>query len=508
MNGLKAYFTVSTSDKCPDKVNNCSTDNKKIIFSMPILRSPIGCFIVALAIISATVSIILTSYNQPTSSLSQNTDTSDQQTAIGFTQDPTQTAEAYAEITDGDLTLSGEEGLDTTANYAPEEAAVIDNSAPSVPQDETISYKIKRGDNLATIFKKNSLEPIDLHLFNRSREAKRFARRLQPGKQIEIEIKNNQWHALRYKNNLSSSDVAYRGNGELRIITELVQLKSKRRLVEGVIESSLYETAKAANMPSTVILKLSDLFVRDVNFNALRSGDRFKVLLDDHLNEEGKTVRTEVVVAELVHVNKAHRAFRYNHADGRTAYYDEEGENRSYTLMRNPVKNSRVTSYFSYRRLHPILKIRRPHLGIDIAAPSGSPIQAAGDGLVTYVGYKKGYGRTVIIKHDSKYKTLYAHLKSYRRGLKKGSTVKQGQTVAYLGSSGLSTGPHLHYEIRLFNKPQNPLKVRLPTADPLKGQALAEFQQLRPQLEAELLGQPTSQVEKLANDTAENESTL
>lgn len=466
---------------------------------MPLLRSPVGCFIIALVVLSTSVSTMMAVFNsEPTQEASQHIAV-DSESLADIDPD-----EAYEAITDAEMSLEGDGTLlpaEDLIDAAPDEAAITDTSEPSVPANENIIDQIKRGDNLATIFARNGLKPDELHLFNRTKEARRFARRLQPGKQVEIVVKNNEWTALKYKSRLGESDVAYRENGQLRLVTELDALLPKTRTVSGVIESSLYKTAQAANMPGTVIMKLSDLFVRDVNFNSIRSGDSFRVVLEDQINDQGKTVRTDVVVAELIHKGETHKAFRYQHNNGETAYYDSNGKNRSYTLKRNPVKNSRVTSHFSYRRMHPILKVRRPHLGVDIAAPSGTPVQAAGDGVVTHVGYKKGYGRTVIIKHDSTYTTLYAHLKSYRRGLKKGTTVKQASTIAYLGNSGLSTGPHLHYEIRVKGKPRNPMNVKLPTAAPLTGQMLADFKRTLPSLEAKLNSTGgTDQTDRVARD--------
>ncbi len=238
------------------------------------------------------------------------------------------------------------------------------------------------------------------------------------------------------------------------------------RKATGVINTSLYRAALDAGLSPSVILTLSDIFAWDVDFSTdMRQGDTFKVLYEE-IYVDGKFVENGAVVgAELTSSGRNYKAIYYKDSKGRAGYYDLQGRSLRRMLLRSPLRYRRISSYFTERRYHPILKKYRPHHGIDYAAPRGTPVDAAGSGRVTFAGWKRGYGRFITIKHSNGYSTGYGHLSRIRKGIRRGVHVEQGEVIGYVGSSGLSTGPHLHYEVRKGRKLINPLRIR---GNPLK----------------------------------------
>jgi murein DD-endopeptidase MepM/ murein hydrolase activator NlpD len=231
--------------------------------------------------------------------------------------------------------------------------------------------------------------------------------------------------------------------------------------VKGVISSSFYEAGVEAGADPSVIMNLSDIFAWDVDFATdIRKGDGFSVIYDA-LYVEGVPMQAERIhAAEMYNNGKRHIAIYFKGADGRGEYYDEEGRTLRRALLKSPLRYSRISSYFSKKRYHPILKKYKAHHGIDYAAPKGTPVESAGDGRVVFAGWKGGYGKYIIVRHNSTYSTAYGHLSRIKKGVRKGSRVEQGKVIGYVGSTGLSTGPHLHYEVRLNNKVVNPLAIK------------------------------------------------
>ncbi len=193
-----------------------------------------------------------------------------------------------------------------------------------------------------------------------------------------------------------------------------------------------------------------------------------------------------ILAAEFINHGKRYQAIRYTDAGGKTDYYSLDGKSMRKAFLRTPVEFSRISSGFSLGRKHPVLNTIRAHKGVDYAASTGTPIKATSDGKIVHRGKKGGYGNTIIVQHGSKYSTLYAHMSKYRSGLTTGSRVKQGQIIGYVGSSGLATGPHLHYEFRVDGVHRDPLRVKLPGADPLANKYRADFDKKAEALMAQL----------------------
>jgi murein DD-endopeptidase MepM/ murein hydrolase activator NlpD len=244
----------------------------------------------------------------------------------------------------------------------------------------------------------------------------------------------------------------------------------------GVINSSLFEAAQQAGMSDRMTMELAGIFGWDIDFALdIRDGDRFSVIYDD-LYVDGKQLRHgDILAAEFVNNGTTYRALRFTDASGHSDYYSPDGKSMRKAFLRTPVEFSRISSYFSTARYHPILNRIRAHKGVDYAAPIGTPVKATGDGKVVFVGRRGGYGNAIELQHGARYSTLYGHLSRFARGLHRGDHVHQGQIIGFVGMTGLATGPHLHYEFRINGVHRNPLKVKFPDAAPIPAKYKQDF---------------------------------
>jgi murein DD-endopeptidase MepM/ murein hydrolase activator NlpD len=247
--------------------------------------------------------------------------------------------------------------------------------------------------------------------------------------------------------------------------------------IAGVIDSSLFEAAAKAGMPQAVLSDVIHAFSYDVDFQReVQPGDSFEVLFDQLVDEKtGKIVGTgDVAYAALTLSGKVEALYRYTPPDGYPSFFNADGTNVKKALLRTPVDGARISSSFGMRH-HPILGFTRMHQGVDFAVPAGTPIMASGDGVVAAAGWSGGYGNLVELRHDGSYSTRYGHMSHIAKGIKPGVRVHQGEVIGYVGMTGLATGPHLHYEVRVDSKPINPLGVRLAATQKLDGRSLADF---------------------------------
>jgi len=242
------------------------------------------------------------------------------------------------------------------------------------------------------------------------------------------------------------------------------------------IDTSLYVAGIDAGLSQAILAELIHVFSFDVDFQRdIRRGDSFSLLFEEYIGETAEIVKTgHILLAEMVLRGNPIRVYRYKTQDGQVDYYDAKGQSVRKALLRTPIDGARISSGFGKRR-HPILGYTRMHKGLDFAARRGTPIYAAGDGVVEYAGRNGAYGKYVRIRHNKMYKTAYAHMYRYGRGLRKGRRVRQGQIIGYVGSTGLSTGPHLHYEVHKAGYQVNPRSIKLPSGRKLKGRELAAF---------------------------------
>ncbi|MBT8406516.1 MAG: peptidoglycan DD-metalloendopeptidase family protein [Deltaproteobacteria bacterium] len=258
-------------------------------------------------------------------------------------------------------------------------------------------------------------------------------------------------------------------------------------LARGAIKDSLYQSAVDEDIDFELALALADIFAWDIDFFVdLRAGDHYAFLYDQRFRDGELVGNGRIVAAHFHNGSTQHRAYYYQAPGKRADYYDDQGNSLRKVFLKSPLRYSRISSGFSKRRLHPILKIYRPHPGVDYAAPTGTPVVAVGDGRVISRRWKNGYGRFIAIRHNSRYITSYGHLYRYASKIKVGSNVKQGQVIGYVGASGLATGPHLDFRMKKDGRFVNPLKNRLPAARPVPPNYLSDFKQRVASLEEEL----------------------
>ena len=278
--------------------------------------------------------------------------------------------------------------------------------------------------------------------------------------------------------------VARATNGDFKAWKLERALTTQPIKAEGIITSSLYLAGKRAGITNSALAELIRAYSWDVDFQRdIRKGDSFEIMYNQVSDDNGKVVKSDVIqYATLTLSGTPVRIYRFKTKDGHTNYYNEKGHSAEKALMRTPIDGARLSSGFG-RRKHPVLGYTKMHKGVDFAAPRGTPIYAAGNGTVTYAGRKGSFGNFISIRHNGTYTTAYAHMKGLRRGIRKGSRVNQGQVIGYVGSTGSSTGPHLHYEIRKNNRQANPLRIKMPSGNKLKGKQLAKFLTTKDQID-------------------------
>ncbi len=337
------------------------------------------------------------------------------------------------------------------------------------PQYDAIDVKIRSGDTMEQIFRDNRLDLGDLASIVRLDEAGKYIRRLRPGD--EFEIQHDKGQVIRLYRELDLTNALVVSRSESGFTSEIVDrpIELRRRLAYGRIETSLFESAADAGMPDKLIMNLAGIFAWDIDFIFdIRRNDDYFILFEE-IYRNGKYISDgEIVAAEFNNNGRRFRAVRYIDKSGRSDYFTPEGRSVRKAFIRAPVDFARISSSFNPRRKHPILNTIRAHRGVDYAAPRGTPIKAAGDGKVIFRGRKGGYGNSIILQHGGNITTLYGHMSKYANSSRLGKRVKQGQTIGYVGSTGLATAAHLHYEYRLNGVHRNPRTVTLPQAAPIK----------------------------------------
>lgn len=283
-------------------------------------------------------------------------------------------------------------------------------------------------------------------------------------------------------------------NGSYKAGSHEKEVNRETKAYRGTINSSLYVSAKAAGVPDGVILDLIKMYSWNVDFQRdLHAGDKFEVMYDQYKTVDGDIVPGKGVIsyAKLTINNSEMPYYRYEDRSGDVAYYDGKGQSAKKSLMKTPIDGARISSGFGVRR-HPVLGYSKMHKGIDFAAPTGTPIYAAGEGKIVKMGPFSSYGNYIRIKHSNGIETAYAHMKGFKAGLRSGARVKQGEVIGYVGTTGRSTGAHLHYEILVNNKHVNPNSIKLPTGTALAGRDLAAFKAF--------VGQTDRQFDKIDSD--------
>lgn len=260
-------------------------------------------------------------------------------------------------------------------------------------------------------------------------------------------------------------------------------LETRHVRAQGVIDWSLFAAGTDAGVPAGVMAEMVRAFSWDVDFQRdIRKHDSFEIMFERKVDEAGRPVHDgRIVFAALTLSGDRKPIYLHKMADGRWDYFDDKGQSAKKALMRTPIDGARLSSHFGNRK-HPILGYTKKHSGTDFAAPPGTPIYAAGDGVIDYAGWKGGYGKYIRIRHNSEYSTAYAHMRAFKKGMGQGKRVRQGQIIGYVGTTGQSTGPHLHFEIIRRGVKVNPMRVKMPSGEKLSGQELAAFEATRERL--------------------------
>ena len=359
------------------------------------------------------------------------------------------------------------------------EAVPLPDSAspPQAPQHYVAQERVLRGDTVGALFERLGAHDSKALEFLRADATGRLIfRQLVPGKVIQAETgEQGELIALRYFMNANALLEVLRTETGFTASNRAINDTPRVVYKTGIVRSSLFAATDAAGIPDAIAMQIARIFATDIDFHSdLRKGDRFSVAYE-MVYEAGELVAPgRIIAAEFVNDGRAYRAVLFHDDEGKDAYYSLDGGSRAKAFLRSPVEFSRVSSGFG-ARLHPIFNGWRAHTGVDFAAPKGTRVLAAGDGVVLSAGVRGGYGNAVEIRHGGGIVTLYGHLSGFATGVRAGVRVKQGEPIGYVGATGWATGPHLHYEFKVGGIHQDPLKVALPKAEPVPQQLRAQF---------------------------------
>lgn len=366
----------------------------------------------------------------------------------------------------------------TPASHLPTNAA--QNTRTTAPIDYSSIWKeavVTKGDNLALIFSRSGVDAGDLQQVMTLGAAVNTLKHIYPGQTLHLRTNAaGRLQELRYEES-PTLGLHVRREGDNFTATSIHRIPDRQTAhASAVIDSSLFMAGQKANLPDNMIMDLAGIFGWDIDFaQDLQKGDHFTLLYDELFLDGERIGEGNILAAEFVNQGQVYRAIRYTDDEGRTDYYTPDGHSLRKAFLRTPVEFSRISSTFNLKRRHPILNRIRAHKGVDYAAPQGTLIKSTGDGRVVFRGVKGGYGNVVIIQHGSTYSTLYGHLSGFARSVNTGTRVRQGQTIGYLGMTGLATGPHLHYEFLVNGAHHNPLTVKFPDAMPIEKRFRHDF---------------------------------
>jgi len=344
------------------------------------------------------------------------------------------------------------------------------------PDYETLTLTIRSGDTFDQLFRKNDLDIGDLATIASLDEAGGKFRTIKPGDVFEIT--HDEGRLVSMYSALSLTSALKIDKKDAGFSAEIVErpIELRKRLAYGLIDTSLFESAAAAGLSDKLIMNIAGIFAWDVDFVLdIRTGDNYYVQWEEVWQDGEFVTDGEIIAAEFNNNGRTSRAIRFVDDTGRSDYFTPDGHSVRKAFIRAPVDFTRVSSNFNPNRRHPILNTIRAHRGVDYAAPRGTPIKAAGDGKVIFRGVKNGYGNAVILQHGGNITTLYAHMSKYAAKARIGSRVRQGQTIGYVGATGLANANHLHYEYRISGVHRNPRTVQLPRANPISEKYRTQF---------------------------------
>jgi murein DD-endopeptidase MepM/ murein hydrolase activator NlpD len=357
----------------------------------------------------------------------------------------------------------------------------VATAAAAAPQEASIAFStievvVNRNDTMDRLFRRFELNLADLATLRGLPELRSQLDKLKPGELLRLMHRGNELIGLERK--LSDSETLKVIRDENGFSSDVLEnpLEIHTRTASATIQSSLFQAAAEANLDDRVAFELAEIFQYDIDFVLdIQPGDRFTVMFEE-VFQDGAPLRTgNILAAKFVNEGREYRAIRYVDSQGKADYFTPDGRSLRKAFMRSPVQFSRISSRFNPSRRHPVLNTIRAHKGVDYAAPIGTPVRAAGDGRVRFVGRQGGYGNVVQLEHGSGVVTVYGHLSRFATRLRHGNRVELGQVIGFVGKTGLATGPHLHYEYRVRGIHKNPQTVPLPNAAPIASSEMERF---------------------------------
>ena len=383
-------------------------------------------------------------------------------------------------------------------------------SEPAIPQPppvpeirkEIIKGTVARGDT-ATAILGNYFSAGEIHELNKQCKQVFPLSRLSAGQSYRLCLSNDDFERFEYDINQNEQLIISRNDDEFSVKKEPIPYTTETVGVRGKIETSLFEAVTGTGESDVLAMNLADIFAWDIDFILdIRQGDSFQALVEKRYREGQPAGYGRILAAEFTNQGETFQAFLYQDGDRRPDYFDAEGQSLRKAFLKAPLSFSRISSGFTMRRFHPITKTWKSHPAIDYAARPGTPIKTVGDGIVIKKGYTRGNGNYVKIRHNSSYETLYLHMKGFARGIAQGKRVAQGQTIGYVGSTGLATGPHLCFRMYKNGAPVNPHRVKAPSAKPVSAENLADFKLKAAGLTASLADQqPVKTAQRHSADT-------
>lgn len=350
---------------------------------------------------------------------------------------------------------------------------------PAPTQPFVASWKtvaVQPGQTLSDIFQAQGLGNTEVAAVMASGKGMGALKTLHPGDELQFKLDaKGGLEGFRFNPDSSTLLTLTAGANGYKVTSTSLPVDRRMQFAHGVVTGSLFAAGEKAGLSDTMVLRLADVFKYDVDFiKDIRHGDTFTVVYDD-IYRNGKFVRAgDIIAAEFSNGGKRYTAYRFKEPDGSVAYFTQDGRPLKKGLLRTPVSFTRVSSTFGMRK-DPVLGYTRLHKGVDYAAPIGTPVHAAGNGVIVRRGWVHGYGNFIAIKNTPEYTTAYGHMSRFAKGLHVGSHVTQGEVIGYVGETGFATGPHLHYEVRVDGRPENPLTVTMPKPQPLSGQMMVAF---------------------------------
>ena len=357
--------------------------------------------------------------------------------------------------------------IETSEALPIEEIEFNEKFSKELEQTKTYQiHEVEDGENLSIIFE-NFGVPLNTAYKIFRLDSKKIVTNIKPGEKMRFEYSGENLTSIEIiKDRINSILISLNPEIVFKNITKSIELVESYK--GGTIQSSFYEAALDADIPEAIIMDFAYIYGWDVDFVFdIREGDEFHVIYETPYSEGEKVKNGDIVLAKFINKGKTYYANRFFTSKSKKEYFDEEGNNMQKAFLRAPLDFAYISSHFNPNRMHPVLHKIRAHNGVDYAAKRGSPIRTTGDGVVSFVGQRNGCGKEIVIKHSNEYSTRYCHLENFSKGLKKGKKVLQGETIGFVGSSGLATGPHLHYEFKIGDKRIDPIKVKLPSAEPV-----------------------------------------